>query len=150
MSIPPVPPPFCLFILLLLAGDINPNPGTLRCPKVTYANIRSIHNKYPAIAKFISDYETLISSPCPRLGLDLEPEVPICPKSPHQATISINSHERSVAVEDWAFSSKMDWILLLFQQRPAPPISHYLVYPYRQTCTTTYQTYQGEVHPRMG
>ena len=32
----------------------------------------------------------------------------ICPKSPHQATVSINKHERAVTVEDWAFSSKMD------------------------------------------
>ena len=58
ISIPPALPPFRLFILLLLAGDINPNPGPPRCPKVTYANIRSIHNKYPAIAKFISDNDT--------------------------------------------------------------------------------------------
>ena len=54
ISIPPALPPSRLFILLLLAGDINPNPGPPRCPKVTYANIRSIDNKYPAIAKFIS------------------------------------------------------------------------------------------------
>ena len=58
ISIPPALPYFRLFILLLFAGDINPNPGPLRCPKVTYANIRSIHNKYPAIAKFISDNDT--------------------------------------------------------------------------------------------
>ena len=58
ISIPPALPPFRLFILLLLAGDINPNPGPLRYPKVTYANIRSIHNKYPSIAKFISDNDT--------------------------------------------------------------------------------------------
>ena len=58
ISIPPDLPPFRLFILLLLAGDINPNPGPPRCPKVTYANIRSIHKKYPAIAKFISDNDT--------------------------------------------------------------------------------------------
>ena len=58
MSIPPALPPFRLFILLLLAGDINPNPGPLRCPKVTYANITSVHNKYPAIAIFISENDT--------------------------------------------------------------------------------------------
>ena len=58
ISIPPALPPFCLFILILLAGDINPNPGLLRCSKVTYTNIRSIHNKYPSIAKFISDNDT--------------------------------------------------------------------------------------------
>ena len=58
ISIPPALPYFHLFILLLFAGDINPNPGPFRCPKVTYANIRSIHNKYPAIAKFTSDNNT--------------------------------------------------------------------------------------------
>ena len=58
ISIPPALPYFCLFILFLLSGDINPNPGPLRCPKVTYSNIRSIHNKYAAIAKFISDKDT--------------------------------------------------------------------------------------------
>ena len=50
--------PSRLFILLLLAGDINPNPGPLNCLHVTYANIRSINNKYPAIAKFIFDKDT--------------------------------------------------------------------------------------------
>ena len=58
ISIPPALPPFRLFILLLLAGDINPNPGPSKCPKVTYANIGSIQNKYPVIAKFISDNDT--------------------------------------------------------------------------------------------
>ena len=58
ISIPPALPYFRLFILLLLAGEINPNPRPLRCLKVTYANIRSIHNKHPAIAKFISDNDT--------------------------------------------------------------------------------------------
>ena len=47
-----------LFILLLIAGHINPNPGPSDCPKVTYANIRSIHNIYSAIAKFILDNDT--------------------------------------------------------------------------------------------
>ena len=47
-----------LFILLLLAGDINPNPGPSNCLNVTYANIRSINSKYPAIAKFIFDNDT--------------------------------------------------------------------------------------------
>ena len=55
ISIPPVLPPFRFFLLFLLAGAINPNQGPPKCLKVTYANIRSIHNKYPAIAKFISD-----------------------------------------------------------------------------------------------
>ena len=50
--------PYHLLILLLDAGDIKPNQGLLRYPKVTYANIGSIHNKYPAIAKFISDDDT--------------------------------------------------------------------------------------------
>ena len=58
ISILPALPPFRLFILPLLAGDINPNPGPSDCPKVTYANIRSIRNKYSAIAKFISDNDT--------------------------------------------------------------------------------------------
>ena len=41
------------FILLVLAGDINPNPRPPKCLKVTYANIRSINNNYPV--KFITD-----------------------------------------------------------------------------------------------
>ena len=56
--IPPALSPSRLFILLLLAGDINPNPGPPNCLNVTYANIRSINNKYPAIAKFIFDNDT--------------------------------------------------------------------------------------------
>ena len=56
--IPPALSPSVLFILLLLAGDINPNPGPPNCLNVTYANIRSINNKYPATAKFIFDNNT--------------------------------------------------------------------------------------------
>ena len=56
--IPPALSPSRLFILLLLAGDINPNPGPPKCLNVIYANIRSINNKYPAIAKFIFDNDT--------------------------------------------------------------------------------------------
>ena len=56
--IPPALSPSRLFILLLLAGDINPNPGPPKCLNITYANIRSINNKYLAIAKFISDNDT--------------------------------------------------------------------------------------------
>ena len=56
--IPPALSPSRLFILLLLAGDINPNQGPPRCLNITYANIRSINNKYPAIAKFIYDNDT--------------------------------------------------------------------------------------------
>ena len=58
ISIPPALSPSRLFILLLLAGDINPNPGPPKCLNITYANIRSINNKYPAIAKFIFDNDT--------------------------------------------------------------------------------------------
>ena len=56
-SIPPALSPSHL-ILPLLAGDINPNPGPPKCQNITYANIRSINSKYPAIAKFISDNDT--------------------------------------------------------------------------------------------
>ena len=56
--IPPALSPSRLFMLLLLAGDINPNPGPPTCLNITYANIRSINNKYPAIAKFIFDNDT--------------------------------------------------------------------------------------------
>ena len=56
--IPPALSPSCLFILLLLAGDINPNPGPPKCLNITYANIRSINNKYLAIEKFVSDNDT--------------------------------------------------------------------------------------------
>ena len=89
ISIPPALSPSRLFILLLLAGDINPNPGPSNYLNVTYANIRSINNKYPAIAKFIFDNDTnLISSPFPRPGLDLTSQVPTCPESPHKVTIT--------------------------------------------------------------
>ena len=56
--IPPALLPSRLFILLLLASDINPNPGPPKCLNITYTNIRSINNKYLAIAKFISDNDT--------------------------------------------------------------------------------------------
>ena len=58
ISIQPALSPSILFILLLLASDVNPNPGPFKRPNVTYTNIRSIHNNYPVIAKFISDNET--------------------------------------------------------------------------------------------
>ena len=48
-------PPFHLFILLMLADDINPSPGPSQCLNVSYANIISINIKYPTISKFISD-----------------------------------------------------------------------------------------------
>ena len=88
ISIPPALPPFHLFILLLLVGDINPNPGPSDCPKITYANVISIHNKYPAIAKLFQTM-TLTSLPCRKLGLDLIPQLPNCPKSLYQVTICI-------------------------------------------------------------
>ena len=47
--IPPALSPSRLFILLLLAGDINPNPGPPKCLNITYAS---------AIAKLISDNDT--------------------------------------------------------------------------------------------
>ena len=56
--IPPSLSSSSLFILLLLAGDIKPNPGPPKCLNITYANIRSINNKYPAIAKFSSDNDS--------------------------------------------------------------------------------------------
>ena len=56
--IPPALSPSCLFILLLLAGDINPNAGPNKCLNISYTNIRSINNKYLAIAKFVSDNDT--------------------------------------------------------------------------------------------
>ena len=62
ISIPPALSPSRLFILLLLAGDINPNLGPPNCLNVTYANIRSINNKYPVIAKFIFDTDLFAMS----------------------------------------------------------------------------------------
>ena len=56
--IPPALSPSRHFILLLLAGDINPNPGPPKSLNIKYANIRSINNKYPAITKFISHNDT--------------------------------------------------------------------------------------------
>ena len=58
LSIPSALLPFHLFILVLLAGDINPNPWTTQVYKGHLSNIRSIRNKFPAIAKFISDNDT--------------------------------------------------------------------------------------------
>ena len=49
---------------------------------------------------------TLISSPCPRPGLDLTSQVPTCPESPHKVTILINSHVRAVAEEDLVFCER--------------------------------------------
>ena len=102
ISIPPALPPFHVFILHLLAGDINPNPGPSDCPKSPMpildqftTNILPSQNLFQTM--------TLISSPCRRLGLDLTPPVPTCLKSPHQVTVCINSHERSAMVEDWGF-----------------------------------------------
>ena len=48
-------PPFGVFIQLFLARDINPNPDPFKSLNVSYANIRSLSNKYPAISKFIPD-----------------------------------------------------------------------------------------------
>ena len=111
ISIPPALPPFRLFILLLLAGDINPNPGPLRHPKVTYTNIRSIHNKYPAIAKFISDND---------IDLFAMSEIWIRPDttSANLSEITPSGYNlyqqpQEVAEEDWPFLSKMDWNLPL-------------------------------------
>ena len=84
--IPPALSPSHLFILLLIAGNINPNLEPPNCLNVTYANIRSI--RYPAIPNLFLTM-TMIASPCVRPGLDL-------------------------------------------------------------THTTSYQTYQGEVHLRLG
>ena len=44
---------FSSYCLLVISTQ---TPGPSNCPKVTYANIRSIHNKYSA--KFISDNDT--------------------------------------------------------------------------------------------
>ena len=49
---------------------------------------------------------TLISSPCPRPGLDLTSQVPTCPESPHKVTIFVNSHMRAVAEEDLGFCER--------------------------------------------
>ena len=117
ISIPPALPPFYLFILLLLAGDINLSPGPSNCPKITYAIVRSIHNKYPAIAKFISDNDTYLFA-MSETWIRPDTNTTNLSKITHQVTICINSHERSAMVEDWGFSLKMDWILLLFLQKP--------------------------------
>ena len=65
--IPPALSPSRLFILLLLAGDINPNPGSPKCLNITYANIRSItNNSRPLQNLFLT--MILISLPCRRPG----------------------------------------------------------------------------------
>ena len=116
--IPPALSPTCLFILLLLAGDINPNPGPPKCLNITYANIRSIN---PAIAKFISDNNTDLFA-MSETWIRPDTTRSTCLRSPHQVTVSINSHKRPAVVEDWGFSLKIDWMHPLFLQRPAPPL----------------------------
>ena len=66
ISIPPALSPSCLFILLLLAGDINPSPGQPKCQNITYANIRSINNTRPLQNLYLT--MILISLPCRRPG----------------------------------------------------------------------------------
>ena len=50
--------PLSLLTLLLIAGDINPNPGPSDCIKFSFANVRSLSNKYSSIQKFILDNNT--------------------------------------------------------------------------------------------
>ena len=118
--------PSHLFILLLLAGDINPNPGPPKCLSITYANMRLINNKYPAIAKFISDNDTDLFAMSKTW---IRPDITICRKSPHQVTVCINSLEWPAVAEDWVFLLKMDWMHPLFLQRPAPPLKTSSRYP---------------------
>ena len=54
----PSKPPLSLLTLLLLAGDINPNPGPPDCINFSFANVRSLSNKYSSIQKFILDNNT--------------------------------------------------------------------------------------------
>ena len=56
--VPPALSPSRLFILLLLAGDINPNPEPPNGLSITCANVRSIRNLHPFLAKFIADNDT--------------------------------------------------------------------------------------------
>ena len=58
IHIPSKLPPLSLLILLLLAGEINPNPGPSDCINFSFANVRSLSNKYSSIQKFILDNNT--------------------------------------------------------------------------------------------
>ena len=58
VHIPSKRPPLSLLTLLLLAGDINPNPGPPDCINFSFANVRSLSNKYSSIQKFILDNNT--------------------------------------------------------------------------------------------
>ena len=58
VHIPSKLPPVSLLTLLLLAGDINPNPGPSDCINFSFANVRSLSNKYSSIQKFILDNST--------------------------------------------------------------------------------------------
>ena len=51
-------PPLSLLTLLLLAGDINSNPGPSDCINFSFANVGSLSNKYSSIQKFIVDKNT--------------------------------------------------------------------------------------------
>ena len=120
MFIPPALSPSCLFILLLLA-DINPNPGPPKCLNITYTNIRSINNKYPAIAKFISDNDTdlfAMSETWIRADITSANLSEITPPG-----YSLYQQPR-VARRGGGlgFLLKMDWMHPLFLQRPAPPL----------------------------
>ena len=109
--IPPALSPSRLFILLLLAGDINPNPGPPKCLNITYANIRSINNKYQAIAKFIFDNDT---------DLFAMSETWIRPYITSANLLEITPPGYSLYQQP--FLLKMDWMHPLFLQRPAPPL----------------------------
>ena len=67
ISIPSVLSPSRLFIVLLLAGDINPNRGPSKCLNITYANIKSNNNKYLSLQN-LHPTVILISLPCRRPG----------------------------------------------------------------------------------
>ena len=63
VHIPSKLPPLSLLTLLLLAGDINPNPGPSDCINFSFANVRSLSNKYSSIQKFIQ-----MCLPCQKPG----------------------------------------------------------------------------------
>ena len=100
--------PLCLFILLLLASNINPNLEPSHCLNVSYANIRSIDNKYPTILKFISDNNNDHNYGHYRIGLgsNVTPSMLACVGSPHQVIKGSHSHVRLVMGRPGVFHQK--------------------------------------------
>ena len=88
--------------LLVISTQIQDHPTVSM--SLMQTSDKSTTNTLPLQNLFLTT--TLISSPCPRPGLDLTSQVPTCPESPHKVTIFINIHVSAVAEEDLSFCER--------------------------------------------